>query len=109
MDNITQFYKEISKKILEILKDTEIDNDKLDEYLYERKVLLENIGSKDKDDFIREYKIYLEEIDKQIGDLLQEKLIDSKRELVKYRQSLNGNKAYVYANKTSLNLFSKKI
>lgn len=109
MNNIINSYKEISTNILAILSLEHIDNDKLDKYLEERKILLESIHSDDKELFIEKYKVELKEIDVKISELLDKSLTKSKRELANYRRNLRGNTTYLKANKIILNIFSKKV
>lgn len=109
MDSIVNLYKEISNSLIDILKNDEVDNDKLDKYLDERQQLLVNIVEEDRDNFIKQYKSNLENIDIEINILLQKHLDTSKRELVTFRKNQNGNITYANMNKTKLNIFYKKI
>lgn len=110
MEKTFNSYKEISEKILEILNNNRLYDDSLDKCFDEREVLINNlIKSNNINDFRKLYKESLHNIDRQIQELLEIRVIETKKEIMEYRISQSANFNYVNINKLNLNIFSKKV
>ena len=48
-------------------------------------------------------------IDIEIKELFEVKILDTKREIIEYKKNQNVNFAYTNMNKLNLNIFSKKV
>lgn len=110
MESIVELYKKISLEILEILKNEEVDNYKLDIFFNKRQTLIENLDKEYKiNDFRKIYRLTLHTIDEEIKNLLEVKISHTKKELIIYRKNQKVNFAYANINKSNLNIFSKKV
>jgi hypothetical protein len=110
MENIVDLYKEISAEILDILKNNELENDKLDNCFEKRQKLINKLENENKiNEFRNVYKEKLYNIDIEIKELFQVKISDTKKEIIEYKKNQNVNFAYTNMNKLNLNIFSKKV
>lgn len=108
MENYIDLYKQVSNEILEALKYDELEN--LDEYFEKRESIINELGLNESINEFREiYKEKLYYIDNEIKVLVEEKILDVKKEIAEYKRSQNGNFTYVNMNKTNFNIFSKKV
>ena len=103
-------YKKISSRILEILKCKDIDEDLLEDKLDERQEIIDKLQEEELLQFKKDYhteEIY--ELEEEIKHKLQEILFEVKKDLSDYRKKKAVNFVYANANKTNLNIFSKKV
>lgn len=103
-------YKEISNKILNLLKNNDVDENKIDEYFRERDIFIKSLDEESKIDEFRDvYSKELQGIDEEIKILLQYSIDNVKQEIVEYKKSKNVNFTYANMNKSNLNIFSKRV
>lgn len=108
MENYIDLYKQVSNEILEALKYDKLEN--LDEYFEKRESIINELKLNGSINEFREiYKEKLYYIDNEIKVLVEEKILDVKKEIAEYKRSQNGNFTYANMNKTNFNIFSKKV
>lgn len=108
MENYIDLYKQISNEILEALKYDKLEN--LDEYFEKRESIINELESNESiNEFRKIYKEKLYHIDNEIKILVEEKMLDVKKEIAEYKRNQNGNFTYANMNKTNFNIFSKKV
>ena len=108
MENYIDLYKQVSNEILEALKYDKLEN--LDEYFEKRESIINELKLNESINEFREiYKEKLYYIDNEIKVLVEEKILDVKKEIAEYKRSQNGNFTYANMNKTNFNIFSKKV
>ncbi|MGY5266317.1 hypothetical protein [Paraclostridium bifermentans] len=108
MKNYINLYKQVSNEILEALKYDKLEN--LDEYFEKREIIIKELELNETiNEFRKIYKEKLYNIDNEIKVLVEEKILDVKKEIAEYKRSQNGNFTYANMNKTNLNIFSKKV
>ncbi len=110
MKEIVENYIQISRKIINILNENEVDYDKLEKYLNQRDYVIKKINEKNK---IKEFrKIYindLHEVDIEIKELIKVNLSKAKSEIIEYRKRKTVNTVYTNMNKSNFNIFLKKV
>lgn len=103
-------YKNISLDIIDILNEDDIDNEKLEYNIEKRQKIIDSLNSTSLKDFKNHYKnSEIIELDNKIKSLLEEKIIEVRKELNLYRTKKSVNAVYVNMNKNNLNIFSKKV
>lgn len=103
-------YKNISLYIIDILNEDDIDNEKLEYNIEKRQKIIESLNSNSLKYFKNHYKnSEIIELDNKIKSLLEEKIIEVRKELNLYRTKKSVNAVYVNMNKNNLNIFSKKV
>ncbi len=103
-------YKNISLDIIDILNEDDIDNEKLEYNIEKRQKIIDSLNSNSLKDFKNHYKnSEIIELDNKIKSLLEEKIIEVRKELNLYRVKKSVNAVYVNMNKNNLNIFSKKV
>ncbi|GKZ01623.1 hypothetical protein [Paraclostridium bifermentans] len=108
MENYIDLYKQVSNEILETLKYDKLEN--LDEYFEKRESIINELESNESiNEFKKIYKEKLYHIDNEIKILVEEKMLDVKKEIAEYKRNQNGNFTYANMNKTNFNIFSKKV
>ena len=108
MENYIDLYKQVSNEILEALKYDKLEN--LDEYFEKRESIINELELNETiNEFRKIYKEKLYHIDNEIKILVEEKMLDVKKEIAEYKRSQNGNFTYANMNKTNFNIFSKKV
>lgn len=108
MENYIDLYKQVSNEILEALKYDKLEN--LDEYFEKRENIINELESNESiNEFKKIYKEKLYHIDNEIKILVEEKMLDVKKEIAEYKRNQNGNFTYANMNKTNFNIFSKKV
>lgn len=108
MKNYIHLYKQVSNEILEALKYDKLEN--LDEYFEKRENIINELESNESiNEFRKIYKEKLYYIDNEIKVLVEEKMLDVKKEIAEYKRSQKGNFTYTNMNKTNFNIFSKKV
>lgn len=108
MKNYIHLYKQVSNEILEALKYDKLEN--LDEYFEKRESIINELESNESiNEFRKIYKEKLYYIDNEIKVLVEEKMLDVKKEIAEYKRSQKGNFTYTNMNKTNFNIFSKKV
>lgn len=108
MENYIDLYKQVSNEILEALKYDKLEN--LDEYFEKRESIINELESNESiNEFRKIYKEKLYHIDNEIKILVEEKMLDVKKEIAEYKRNQNGNFTYANMNKTNFNIFSKKV
>lgn len=103
-------YKRISSEIFEILKSKDVDENELEAKFDKRQHVIDKLDGKALEKFREDYK--KEEIfklDEEIKTKLQQRLSMVRKELSDYKENKAVNFAYANANKTNLNIFSKKV
>lgn len=108
MENYIDLYKQVSNEILEALKYDKLEN--LDEYFEKRESIINELELNETiNEFRKIYKEKLYHIDNEIKILVEEKMLDVKKEIAEYKRNQNGNFTYANMNKTNFNIFSKKV
>ncbi|WP_024615667.1 flagellar protein FliT [Clostridium sp. Ade.TY] len=103
-------YKNISLDIIDILNEDDIDNEKLEYNIEKRQKIIDSLNSDSLKYFKNHYKnSEIIELDNKIKSLLEEKIIEVRKELNLYRVKKSVNAVYVNMNKNNLNIFSKKV
>lgn len=103
-------YKNISLDIIDILNEDDIDNEKLEYNIEKRQKIIDSLNSDSSKYFKNHYKnSEIIELDNKIKSLLEEKIIEVRKELNLYRVKKSVNAVYVNMNKNNLNIFSKKV
>lgn len=108
MKKYIDLYKQVSNEILEALKYDKLEN--LDEYFEKRESIINELELNETiNEFRKIYKEKLYHIDNEIKILVEEKMLDVKKEIAEYKRNQNGNFTYANMNKTNFNIFSKKV
>ncbi|MGO1043852.1 flagellar protein FliT [Clostridioides difficile] len=101
-------YKDISLQIIDLIKKEEYAN--ISNSLNERQDIINSISESDKNDFIELYKsMKIIEIDNKIRNILQEELLEVKKELHEYKLTKQVNTMYYSLNREKANIFNKKV